>query len=124
MGRVIDRIGQAGFKIIGMKLVRLTPAAAGEFYAVHKERPFYKDLVQFMSSGNALPMVLEKANAVADFRKLIGATDPAQAEAGTIRKDFAESKQNNIVHGSDSVETAKIEIAFFFSQQELVETRF
>jgi nucleoside-diphosphate kinase len=124
MGRVIDRIGQAGFKIIGMKLVRLTPAAAGEFYAVHKERPFYKDLVQFMSSGNALPMVLEKANAVADFRKLIGATEPAQAEAGTIRKDFAESKQNNIVHGSDSVETAKIEIAFFFSQQELVETRF
>lgn len=121
MGKVIDRIEQAGFKIIGMKLVRLTPATAGEFYAVHKERPFYKDLVQFMSSGNAVPMALEKTNAVADFRKLIGATDPAQAEPGTIRKDFAENKQNNIVHGSDSVENAKIEIAFFFSEKELVE---
>ncbi len=123
MGKVIDRIEGAGFKIIGMKLVRLTPATAGEFYAVHKERPFYKDLVAFMSSGNAVPMVLQKTNAVADFRKLIGATDPAQADPGTVRKDFAESKQNNIVHGSDSVENAKIEIAFFFSEKELVETR-
>lgn len=122
MGKVIDRIEAAGFKILGMKMVRLTQATAGEFYAVHKERPFYKDLVQFMSSGNAVPMVLQKVNAVADFRKLIGATDPAQAEPGTVRKDFAESKQNNIVHGSDSVENAKIEIGYFFSEKDLVET--
>jgi len=122
MGKVIDRIEAAGFKILGMKMVRLTQATAGEFYAVHKERPFYKDLVTFMSSGNAVPIVLQKNNAVADFRKLIGATDPVQAESGTVRKDFAESKQNNIVHGSDSVENAKIEIAYFFSERELVET--
>jgi nucleoside-diphosphate kinase len=122
MGKVIDRIEGAGFKIVGMKMVRLTQSTAGEFYAVHKERPFYKDLVAFMSSGNAVPIALEKSNAVADFRKLIGATDPAQADPGTVRKDFAESKQNNIVHGSDSVENAKIEIGFFFSERELVET--
>ena len=103
-------------------MVRLTQSTAGEFYAVHRERAFYKDLVSFMSSGNAVPIALQKTNAIADFRKLIGATDPAQAEPGTIRKDFAESKQNNIVHGSDSVENAKIEIAYFFSEKELVET--
>ena len=122
MGKVIDRIEGAGFKILAMKMVRLTPVTAGEFYAVHKERPFYKDLVTFMSSGNAVPIILQKNNAVADFRQLIGATDPAQAGVGTVRKDFAESKQNNIVHGSDSVENAKIEIAYFFSEKELVET--
>jgi len=122
VGKVLDRIEAAGFKILGMKMVRLTQSTAGEFYAVHRERAFYKDLVSFMSSGNAVPIALQKTNAVADFRKLIGATDPAQAEPGTIRKDFAESKQNNIVHGSDSVENAKIEIAYFFSEKELVET--
>jgi nucleoside-diphosphate kinase len=122
-GKVIDRIERGGFIIIAMKMVQLTKETAGEFYAVHRERPFYKDLVQFMSSGKAIPMVLEKENAVAEFRQLIGATDPAQAESGTIRREFAESKQNNIVHGSDSVENAQTEIAFFFSQKELVENR-
>ena len=121
IGQVIDRIEQAGFKILAMKMVRLTRQTAGEFYAVHRERPFYADLVEFMSSGNCVPMVLEKENAVSDFRKVIGATDPAEAEAGTIRKDFAESKQNNIVHGSDSVANAAKEIGFFFSEKELVE---
>jgi len=123
IGKVIDRFERGGFKIIAMKMVQLAKETAGEFYAVHRERPFYKDLVQFMSSGNTIPMVLEKDNAVAEFRKLIGATDPAQADPGTIRREFAESKQNNIVHGSDSVENAKTEIAFFFSQQELVENQ-
>ena len=123
MGKVFDRIEAAGFRILGMKMVRLTPQTAGKFYDVHKERPFYKDLCAFMSSGPCLPMALEKVNAVADFRKLIGATDPAQAEAGTIRKDFATSKQNNIVHGSDSPENAITEIGFFFSERELVEIR-
>ena len=120
-GKVIDRILTAGFKIVGLKLVKLNKDTAGEFYAVHKQRPFYSDLVNFMSSGNAIPMVLEKENAVADFRKLIGATDPAEAKAGTIRKEFAQNKQNNIVHGSDSVDNAKLEIAFFFAGKELVE---
>jgi len=123
IGKVIDRIEHGGFKIIAMKMVKLTKETAGEFYAVHRERPFYKDLVQFMSSGNTIPMVLEKDNAVAEFRKLIGATDPALADPGTIRREFAESKQNNIVHGSDSVENAKTEIAFFFSPMELVENQ-
>lgn len=120
-GKVLDRIENAGFKVLALKMVRLNESTAGEFYAVHKERPFYGELVQFMSSDTCIPMVLEKDNAVADFRKLIGATDPAEAEAGTIRKDFAENKQNNIVHGSDSPENALKEIAFFFSDRELVE---
>ena len=119
-GKVIDKIENSGFRIVAMRLVKLTEETAGEFYAVHRERPFYGELVKFMSSGSAIPIVLEKENAVADFRKLIGATDPAEADAGTIRKEFAESKQNNIVHGSDSVENAKIEIGFFFSGRELV----
>lgn len=123
MGKVLDRIEAAGFRILGMKMVRLTPQTAGKFYEVHKERPFYKDLCAFMSSGPSVPIALEKNNAVADFRKLIGATDPAQADAGTIRKDFAASKQNNIVHGSDSPENALTEIGFFFSERELVEIR-
>ncbi len=121
IGRVIDRIEQAGFRILAMKMVRLTSETAGAFYAVHRQRPFYSDLVHFMSSGNAVAMVLAKPNAVADFRAVIGATDPAEAAEGTIRREFAESKQNNIVHGSDSVENAKAEIAFFFSEKELVE---
>ena len=119
-GKVIDKIENAGFKIVAMRLVKLTDETAGEFYAVHRERPFYGELVEFMSSANAIPIVLEKDNAVADFRKLIGATNPDEAEAGTIRKEFAESIQNNIVHGSDSVENAKNEIGFFFSGRELV----
>lgn len=119
-GKVIDKIENAGFKIIAMRLVKLTDETAGKFYAVHRERPFYGELVEFMTSANVIPIALEKDNAVADFRKLIGATNPAEAEAGTIRKEFAESIQNNTVHGSDSVENAKVEIGFFFSGRELV----
>lgn len=121
IGKVIDRIEDAGFNILAMKMVRLNKKTAGEFYAVHRERPFYSELVEFMDSGKSVPMVLEKENAVSDFRKLIGATDPAEAAPGTIRKEFAVSKQNNIVHGSDSKENAKLEISFFFSEKELVE---
>jgi nucleoside-diphosphate kinase len=123
MGKVLDRIEAAGFRIAGMKMVRLSRAQAGEFYAVHRERPFYNDLVEFMTSDRVVALALEKENAVADFRKLIGATDPAEAEPGTIRRDFAESKQENIVHGSDSPENGRIEVSFFFSERELVETR-
>ena len=123
MGQVLDRIEAAGFRIIGMKLVKLTPAVAGKFYEVHKERGFYKELVNFMSSGPVVPLALEKENAVADFRKLIGATDPAEAAAGTIRRDFATSKQNNIVHGSDSPENGRLEVAFYFSSKELLEAQ-
>ncbi len=122
-GKVIDHIINAGFKIVAMKMVKLTPASAGEFYAVHKERPFYPDLVEFMTSSEVIPMVLEKADAVKAFRETIGATDPAEAAEGTVRKLFAESKQNNAVHGSDSDENARNEIAFFFSSKELIENQ-
>lgn len=121
IGEVTAKIQQAGFKIVAMKLTKLTKETAGEFYAVHKARPFYGELVDFMSSGACVPMILEKDNAVADFRTVIGATDPAEAAAGTIRKLFADSKGENIIHGSDSVENAKIEGAFFFSTQEVVQ---
>lgn len=121
IGKVLERIEAAGFRILGIKMVRITPHSAAKFYEVHRERSFYKDLCAFMSSGPAVPMALEKENAVADFRKLIGATDPAQAKPGTIRCEFATSTQNNIVHGSDSPETAASEISFFFSEHELVE---
>ena len=123
MGKVLDRVEAAGFRIIGMKLTRLAPEVAGQFYEVHKERGFYKDLVGFMSSGPVVVLALEKENAVADFRKLIGATDPAEAAPGTIRRDFATSKQNNIVHGSDSSENGRLEVAFYFSRQELIEAQ-
>ncbi|MCZ6774880.1 MAG: nucleoside-diphosphate kinase [Ignavibacteria bacterium] len=118
-GEVITRIENAGFAILGMKVVRLTNATAGEFYAVHKEKPFYNDLVKFTCSGTSIPIALEKENAVADFRKLIGATDPKDAEPGTIRRDFASSMQENIVHGSDSVESGRFEVRYFFSEKEL-----
>lgn len=117
-GAILDAIIKAGFSIKAMKWTRLTAEKAGEFYAVHKERPFYGELVEFMSSGNIVAAILEKENAVADFRKLIGATNPAQAEEGTIRKNFAESMGRNAVHGSDSDENAEIEGNFFFSQLE------
>lgn len=120
-GKTLARIEAAGFTIRAMKMVRLTEQTAGGFYAVHRERPFFKDLVAFMSSGNCVPIALEKENAVADFRTLIGATDPKDAAPGTIRKDFATSKGENIVHGSDSVENGKIEIGYFFSEKELIE---
>lgn len=121
VGKVIDRILDTEFKIIAMKMVKLNKRTAGAFYAVHVGKPFFDDLVTFMSSNTCIPMVLEKYNAVDDFRKLIGATDPTEAVEGTIRKEFATSKQKNIVHASDSAENAAIEIAFFFSDQELVE---
>lgn len=120
-GAVIARIEKAGFKIIGMRKTRLTKETAGAFYAVHKGRPFYDGLVEFMSSGACVPIALEKENAISDFRTLIGATDPAEAAPGTVRKDFADNKGENIVHGSDSPENGKIEVSFFFSEKELIE---
>ncbi len=120
-GEVIARIQKANFKIVALKMVRLSKQAAGEFYAVHKGRPFYDGLVEFMTSGACIPMVLEKENAFEEFRKFIGATDPKDAMPGTIRRDFAESKGENIVHGSDSPENAEREIGFFFSEREIVD---
>lgn len=119
-GAILDKIIKAGFKLIAMKTIHLTPEKAGEFYAVHKERPFYKDLVIFMTSGPIVAAILEKDNAVNDFRKLIGNTDPKKAEAGTIRALFAKSIDANAIHGSDSDENAKIEGDFFFSMMERV----
>jgi len=119
-GEVLARIQKAGFKVLSLKQVRLTKAVAGAFYAVHKGRPFYEGLVEFMSSGPCVPIALEKANAVADFRTLIGATDPTEAAAGTIRKLYADNKGENIVHGSDSPENGKMEVSFFFSESEMV----
>jgi len=120
-GAVIARIEKAGFRILGIKKIRLTKAAAAGFYAVHKGRPFYDGLVEFMCSGPCVPIALEKVNAVADFRKLIGATDPKEAAEGTVRKLYADNKGENIVHGSDSPENGKIEISYFFSAGELVD---
>lgn len=114
-GAIIKLIEEAGFRIVAIKKTLLTPERAGEFYAVHKERPFYKDLCKYMSSGPIIPMILEKDNAVEDFRKLIGATDPAKAAAGTIRNLFAKSIEANAIHGSDSDDNAAIEGNFFFS---------
>lgn len=117
-GAILDQIIKAGFTIKAMKWVKLTEEQAGAFYEVHKERPFYGELVSFMSSGPIVAAILEKDNAVEDFRKLIGATNPAQAEEGTIRKIFAASIGENAVHGSDSDENALIEGNFFFSRLE------
>ncbi len=121
IGKVIDHLLNAGFRIVAMKMTHLSRESAGEFYAVHKERPFYPDLLDFMTESEVVPMILEKENAVADLRETIGATDPAEAEEGTVRKLYAENKQNNIIHASDSDENAKIEIAFFFSQKEIID---
>ena len=117
-GAILDQIIKAGFKVKAIKWTNLTPAQAGQFYEVHKERPFYGELVDFMSSGPIVAAILEKDNAVADFRTLIGATNPAQAAEGTIRKNFAASIGENAVHGSDSDENAQIEGNFFFSKLE------
>lgn len=114
-GAILDQIIKAGFAIKAMKWTKLSAEKAGEFYAVHKERPFYGELVEFMSSGPIVAAILEKENAVTEFRKLIGATNPAQAEEGTIRKNFAASVGENAVHGSDSDENAEIEGNFFFN---------
>ncbi|RDC65258.1 nucleoside-diphosphate kinase [Adhaeribacter pallidiroseus] len=118
IGGITQMMEADGFRIVSLKKTRLTPERAGEFYAVHKERPFYNDLVKYMSSGPIVAMILEKENAVADFRKLIGATNPANAEEGTIRKKFAKSMEANAVHGSDSDENAQIEGDFFFDIDE------
>lgn len=120
IGEVIRRIQDAGFRICTMKMVRLTRQEAEGFYAVHKGRPFFDELTAFMSSGPCVPIVLEKENAVADYRALIGATDPAEADAGTIRAAFADSKGENIVHGSDSVENGRLESNYFFAEHEIV----
>jgi nucleoside-diphosphate kinase len=119
-GKIIDRIIEAGFSLKAMKLTRLSKADAEAFYAVHKERPFFGELVEYMTSGPIVAAILEKENAVEDFRKLIGATNPEEAAEGTIRRDFAQSIAANAVHGSDSDENAAIEGAFFFSTRENV----
>ena len=115
IGGILDLISSNGFRVVALKKTKLSADAAGKFYEVHKERPFYGELVEYMSSGPIVAAILEKDNAVEDFRKLIGATDPSQAEEGTIRKKFAESKAKNAVHGSDSDDNALVEASFFFS---------
>lgn len=119
IGAILQKINEAGFRIVAMKLTKLSAEKAGEFYAVHKERPFYGELVEFMSSGPIVAAILEKDNAVADFRKLIGATNPAEAAPGTIRALYAESIGKNAVHGSDADETAAIESRFHFGEVEM-----
>ena len=118
-GKIIDRILNGGFQILAMQQVMLTRERAEAFYVVHRERPFFNNLVEFMTSGSCVPMALKKEGAVTSFRKLIGATNPEEADEGTIRRDFAENIQNNAVHGSDSNENAVKEIAFFFSSLEI-----
>ena len=117
-GAILNKIENAGFRVVAMKKVLLSKERAGEFYAVHRERPFYGELVDYMSSGPIIAAILEKDNAVLDFRTLIGATDPSEAAEGTIRAEFAESKAKNAVHGSDSDENALIEADFHFSKEE------
>jgi len=119
-GQIIAHLEKAGFKVIASRVMRLTEAQAGEFYAVHRERPFFTPLVRFMTSGKCMPIVLERADAVAALRKTIGATDPAEAEPGTVRKLYAESKERNAIHASDSDENAERESKFFFPEAELV----
>jgi len=123
IGKVIDHLLNAGFNIKAMKMTHLNRESAGAFYAVHKDRPFFPDLLDFMTESEVVPMILEKENAVTDLRKTIGATDPAEAEEGTVRKLYADNKQNNIIHASDSEENAKIEISFFFSQKEIIDNQ-
>ena len=119
-GNILAMIEQAGYKIVALKLTQLSETKAGEFYAVHKERPFYGELVSFMSSGPIVAAILEKDNAVLDFRTLIGATDPSKAEVGTIRQKYAKSLGENAVHGSDSDENAAIESAFHFAVTDMI----
>lgn len=119
VGAIIKMVEEGGFRIVAMKKTQLTAAQAGAFYEVHKGRPFYEELCEMMSAGPIVPIVLEKTNAVADFRSLIGSTDPAEAADGTIRKAYAKSKGENAIHGSDSDENAAIEASFFFAQTEL-----
>lgn len=120
-GKILQRIEEAGFQIRAMKTMQLTQAAAGGFYAVHRERPFFKGLVEFMSSGPIVALVLEAPDAVKKWRTLMGATDPAKADPGTIRKEFASSIGENATHGSDAADTAAFEIGYFFAGMELVD---
>ncbi len=122
-GKIIAHLEGQGFAVRAARVVRLTQAQAEEFYAVHRERPFYRSLVSFMTSGPCMPLVLDKANAVAAYRDAIGATDPAEAKPGTVRKLYAESKERNAVHGSDSDENAEREARFFFSDAEMLAAR-
>ena len=122
-GKIIAHLEGQGFKILASRVMHLTQAQAGEFYAVHKERPFYGSLVSFMTSGPCMPMVLEKADAVSSLRTAIGATDPAQADEGTVRKLHAESKERNAIHASDSDENAEREARFFFAETEILAAR-
>ncbi len=119
-GAIITKMQEAGFKVLAMKLTKITDSIAKEFYAVHKERSFYGDLIKYMTSGPVVPIALEKENAVEEFRKLIGATDPLKADAGTIRALYGTNIEANAIHGSDSDENANREIAFFFSESEVV----
>ena len=119
-GKILQRIEEAGFQIRAMKMMRLTDAEAAGFYAVHRERPFFKGLVEFMSSGPIVALVLEAPDAVKKWRTLMGATDPAKADAGTMRKEFAQSIERNATHGSDAPETAAYEIGYFFAGLELL----
>ena len=120
MGKILDRIIEADFKILGAKLIRMTKVQAEGFYAIHRERPFFQELTTFMSSGKVMVLALEKENGVSAWRDTIGATNPAEAVDGTIRKDFATSLGENAVHGADSDENAAIEIGFFFTNSELI----
>jgi nucleoside-diphosphate kinase len=119
-GKIIAHLQKEGFRVLGMKMTRLSREQAGEFYAVHRERPFYGELVEFMTSGAVVPLALERDGAVGRQREVIGATDPAEAAEGTIRKLYAESKGKNAIHASDSDENAAVEVAFFFAESELV----
>lgn len=119
-GKIIDRIEKEGFKIVAMKKIWMTKKIAEGFYAVHSSKPFFKDLTNFMSSGPSIVMILEKENAIADWRKLMGATNPANAEEGTLRKEFGKNIDNNAVHGSDAPETAEVETRYFFADTEIV----
>jgi nucleoside-diphosphate kinase len=121
-GKVLAHLEGAGFKVRALRMLQLTPAQAQEFYAVHRERPFYGSLVKFMTSGPVMPVVLEATNAVARLREVIGATDPAEAAPGTVRKLYAESKERNAIHASDSGENAVSEIAFFFATADVLRT--
>ncbi len=119
IGEIYSRFEKGGLKIVASKMMHLTEEQAGEFYAVHKERPFYQELVDFMTSGPVMVQVLEGDNAISKNREIMGATDPQKADAGTIRADFASTVDENAVHGSDAPETAKVEIAFFFNDNEI-----
>jgi nucleoside-diphosphate kinase len=122
-GKIIAHLENAGFRILAARVMHMTPEEAGEFYAVHRERPFYKSLVSFMTSGPCMPMLLERPNAVAELRNVIGATDPAEAAPNTVRKLFAESKERNAIHASDSDENAERESRFFFADETVASSR-